>query len=191
MYRQRGKVFPAIAQGRDPNLDGVETKQQILPKLTRGAGGLQVGVGGGNHAHVNLSRPGRTQPLNFPGFEYPQQLRLLAHGHITDLIEEDRSAICQFESAHAIDAGIRECSLDVAEELALENSLRQGAGIHCNQRAGRTPGESMERLRDHFLTTAMLASDQDVRIGRADTRDGVEHRLHRCCRGDELRPLHL
>ena len=42
-------------------------------------------------------------------------------------------------------------------------------------------------MRDDFLAAAVFASNKDVGVGRADARDGVEHRLHGCGLGDEFR----
>ena len=44
----------------------------------------------------------------------------------------------------------------------------------------------MQRARYYFLTCAVFARDQDIRIGRSDPRDGFEDGLHERGRGDEL-----
>ena len=36
----------------------------------------------------------------------------------------------------------------------------------------------MKRLRDHFLSCAVLARDQDIRVGRSHARDQLKYRLH-------------
>jgi hypothetical protein len=45
----------------------------------------------------------------------------------------------------------------------------------------------MEGLRHNFFSGSVPARDQNVRVGRTDSRDRVEHRLHRWRRGNEIR----
>ncbi len=45
----------------------------------------------------------------------------------------------------------------------------------------------MQSLRHDFFAGAMFAGDQHIGVGRANTRDGLQHGLHGRCGGDEFR----
>ncbi len=45
----------------------------------------------------------------------------------------------------------------------------------------------MQRLGHYFFSAAVFTSNQDIRVGRADPRDSIQHRLHGSGRGYELR----
>src|SRR3981081_563843 len=98
------------------HLDRIKTEQQIFAKLSGSAGGSKVGVGGGDYAHVDTARVGGADPLNLAGLEHAQQLRLLMHGHVADLVQEDGSTVGQFEASDTIAAGICKSAFHVPEE---------------------------------------------------------------------------
>src|SRR4029077_15898471 len=116
------------------DLDRIKAKQQVFAKLTRRTGRLQVGVGRRDDADIHLARSRRSESLDLAGFQHAQKLGLLPHWYVPNLIQKNRAAVSEFESTHAIRAGICERAFHVAEEFAFEDSLRQGTGIHRNQR---------------------------------------------------------
>src|SRR6266545_1714825 len=60
---EEGNVLPPLAQGRDPDLDGVQAEEQVLAEARRRHLGVQVGVGGGQDAHVDPARLGGAYPV--------------------------------------------------------------------------------------------------------------------------------
>ena len=84
-------------------------------------GSLKIGVGGGDHAHIDFSRARRSQSLDFAGFQDAQQFGLLTNRNVADFIKENRATVGQLEAAHAVRSSICKCSLDVAEKLAFED----------------------------------------------------------------------
>ncbi len=48
--------------------------------------------------------------------------------------------------------------------------------------------QRVQGLRHDFFACSMLARDQNIRVGRPDARDRVQHRLHRGSSRDELGP---
>ena len=97
------------------DLDGVEPEQQVLAEAPARDFGVQVGIGGGEDAYVHAVGLRRTHALELAGFEDAQQLGLLGRGDVGDLVQEQRAAIGQLETAHAVRARVRKGSLDVAE----------------------------------------------------------------------------
>ena len=110
-------------------------KKRSARKRPASALGAQVGVGGGDHADVDVARGRGADALEFAGLEHAQQLRLLAERNVGDLVEEERAAVGEFEATDAVGARVGEGALDVAEELALEGALGERAGVDGDERA--------------------------------------------------------
>jgi hypothetical protein len=61
-----------------------------------------------------------------------------------------------------------EGAFDVAEELALQQVLRQRAAVDRKERSVRPVGEIVEVPGDDLFTGSAFSLDQDGRIGRGD-----------------------
>ena len=55
--------------------------------------------------------------------------------NVANLIEEKRTSVCLLELSDMVSVGICECSLDMAEKLALEKSLSKSTGIYTYHRS--------------------------------------------------------
>ena len=130
---------------------------------------------------------GRADALELAGLEYAEEFGLLARGDVGDLVEEEGAAVGELEAAYAVGAGVGKCALDVAEELGLEGSLGESAGIDGDERAMGAEGEAVESLGDDFLAGPVLAGDEDVGVRRADACDEVQHGAHGRGRRDKVR----
>ena len=148
---------------------------------------MQLGVGGGENAHVDAAGLRRAYALQLAGLKHAQQLGLLAQRDVGDLVQKKRAAVGQFEAADAVGARVGKCAFHVAEDFALEGALRQSAGVDGDQRHARARRSGVQQLGDNLLAGAVLAGDEHVGVGGADLRDQLEHRLHGGRAGDELR----
>ena len=90
------------------------------PRLPR-----PVAVGGGDDPDVDLDGGVGANPLELALLEDAQQLGLGAQRHLADLVEEDGALVGAFEAALAHGHGAGEGALLVAEQLCLEQGLRQ------------------------------------------------------------------
>src|SRR5262245_65301531 len=68
-------------------------------------------------------------PPNFSFLEHPQKLGLEPKRKVTDLIEQECAAVRGLEEAHAVCHRTGEGALGVAEQLGLEELLRNGGTI--------------------------------------------------------------
>ncbi len=66
-------------------------------------------------ADIHLARFRRADALHLAGFEHPQQLGLLAPGHVGNFVEEERAALSQLEASDALGARVGESAFNVAE----------------------------------------------------------------------------
>src|SRR2546422_5746530 len=91
-----------LAQWGKPDLDRVETKQQIFAEAAGLYLRLDVGVGGRDDADVGAPRTRRTHALILARLEHAQQLRLLRERQIRDLVEEQGAAFGKLEASDAV-----------------------------------------------------------------------------------------
>ena len=143
--------------------DHVEPVVQVLAKPAGANQGLQVLVGGRQDADVDRDRLRAADALERHLLEHAQQLGLDLEVDVADLVEEERAAVGLFEPAHAVAVGAGERTLDVAEELAFEQALRQGGAVDLDERPCRAGTGLMDRRGQQFLARAALAPDQHGR----------------------------
>ena len=80
-----------------------------------------------------------------------------------------------------------ERSLDVAEQLAFEQALGQGAAVDADIRAGVARAEVVDGARDQLLARPGLADDQDAGARRGDLMGDPVHLRHRRAGADNAR----
>ncbi len=92
-------VLPALAQGRDADREDVQPVVEVGPEAARLDGGLEVVVGGGDEADVDLPRLARADPLELSLLEDAEELRLEVEAEVPDLVEEEGAAVGELETA--------------------------------------------------------------------------------------------
>ncbi len=170
MEGQGRDVRAALAQRRQPDLDRVQAEEEVLAEPPGGDLRVEVGVRGREDPHVDFPRARGAEALELSRLEDSQELALLARGNVRDLVQEQRAAVGQLEPADAVRSRIGERALDVSEELALEDSLRDSAGVQRHERPRGAARRGVESARDHALPGPVLPDDQHVRVGGADPR---------------------
>ena len=93
---------------------------------------------------------------------------------------------CRLELAGSVGAGIGEGSLDVAEQLALEQRLGDGAHVHRHHGQGVAAGEAVQLAGQHLLARPVLAGDEDVGIRGGHLLHQFAQPLH----GGAVSPIH-
>src|SRR5262249_58444172 len=106
--------------------------------------------------------------------QHAEQLGLGVSGQVADLVEEDGAAVGQLEAAHAAADGPGEGALFVAEQLALDQSGRQGGTVDRDEGFLLPPAAGMDRPRDEFLAGPRLARDENRGVRSRDAPDAVE-----------------
>ncbi len=116
MAQQGRNVFLAVAQRRQGDIDDVQAVIQVLAELAFLHQLRQVGVGGGQDAHVHALRLCGSQGRELFFLDHAQQLDLRLRPQGSDLVEEDCPTVRHLEvSLLGLDrAG--EGALHVAEE---------------------------------------------------------------------------
>jgi len=86
--QQFWNVFPAFAQRRNFDADDVQTVQQVFAKMTRLDPRLQILMGGGDDAYVDLHRRLSAHTIKFTFGQNAQQPGLQGRRHVADFVEK-------------------------------------------------------------------------------------------------------
>ena len=149
----------------------VDPVEEILPERAFLHLLAQIHIRGADKADVHIAWLGVADPRDRPVLENPQKLRLKVKRNVPDLVQKQGSALGQLDLSGLVGIGVRERSLDVSEELALEKGLRNRSGIHADHRAVPPLGMIVYLSGQKILTRSVLAGDQYRGIGRADLLD--------------------
>ena len=148
-------------------MDGedVEPIVEVLAQLSfcHGVGGILVGRG--DDPHVDRLLLPSSEPSERPLLKHAEQLHLGGRLHFGDLVEEERSPVRQLEAAQAPLRGARKRPFFVAEDLALEQRLRNRRAVDAHVRVRRARAQFVDRLRDELLAGPRLARDEHGRRG--------------------------
>ena len=121
-----GDLLGAVAERGDEDVDDVEAVVQVLAEAPLGDGPLEVLVGGGDDADVDLDVAAGAEAGELAVLQDVQELGLQRQGHLADLVEEDGAAVGELELAGLALVGAGEGAALVAEELGLEELQRAG-----------------------------------------------------------------
>ena len=160
MIDQQGNVLAPLTQGRQLQGDDVEPVVEVLPELALAHQGPQVTMGGGHHADVHLDgllRPHRHELLLLQDSEQPGLER---GGHVPDLIQEERAPVRLTEKPRPAAHRPGKRPADVAEQLALQQTLRQRGAVHPYELGVGAVGEAMEGPCHQLLAGTGLPHDQ-------------------------------
>ena len=128
MLGQQEGVGAAGAKRRQLDLDHVDAKEEVFAEPPLLDGGLQVAVGGGEDSRVEGHFPFAAHRPHLVFLQRPQQLRLHGQGHFADFVQEQRPSFRLKEEPFAIDPGVGERALDVSEQFAFQEGVRQSGG---------------------------------------------------------------
>src|SRR5207253_767773 len=94
--------------------------------------------------------------------------------HLADLVAEEGAACGDLELPLALDVGARVGAFLVAEQLGLQESLRDRPAVDREKRLAAPGALRVDGPGEQFLTRAALALDQHRRIGPGNARHDAE-----------------
>src|SRR5213079_3657527 len=130
---QLGDVRPPLAERRYGDADDVQAEEEVLAEAPGAHRRLEVLVGGGDDAHVGADRLPAADARELALLEDAQELRLERERHVGDLVQEQRAACGGLELADAPLDRAREGAALVAEELTLEELVRDGRAVERHE----------------------------------------------------------
>ena len=182
IFGQQADVLGALPQRRKLNAHDIEPVEQILAERFFGDFLLEIVVRRRDDAHVGLERFIAADAGEFAFLQHAQDLSLQGQRHVADFVEKQRAAIALLEAAHPRAGGAGEGALFVAEELALEQMLRDGRAIDGDEPLRAPLAVVVNGAGDELLARAALAGDHHRGVAVRDAADHLEDLLH----GDRL-----
>src|SRR5262249_16189989 len=189
---QRQDVLGPLAQRRNRDRDDVEPIEEVLAELALFHHRLERAVRGGDDPDVDLDVPRAADTLEHAFLQAAEQLRLTVRRHLADLIEEQRAAIGELHQPLLPPARVGEGAFLVAEQLALEERLRDRRAVDFHERAVAARALVVQTFRDELLAGSALAMNEDrVRLAARELADDLAQAPRGIRFADELIALVL
>jgi hypothetical protein len=179
-------VFLAAAERWELEGDDVEAVEEVLAEAAFLDGLLEVDVGGGDDADVDLDLLVAADVHEAAVLKDAEDLGLHVHAHGADLVEEEGATVGYFEEAFLGGDGGGEGSALVAEEGGFEEFGGDGAGVDGDEGLVAARGVLVDGLGDELLAGAGLALDEDGGAAGGGLGDDVEEAEHAVALADDV-----
>src|SRR4029453_294454 len=123
-----------VPEWRHRDLDDVQAVVEVLAQAAGLDGLAQVGVRGGDHAHVDGNAAGPPDALDLALLEDPEDLGLEVDPEGGDLVQEHGPPVRELELPQLPSNRPREGALLVAEQLRLDERLGDRGDVHRDER---------------------------------------------------------
>jgi len=161
------RLVAAIAQQRQMQGDPVQAIIQILAKFAVVNHLADVAMRGTDHMQIDRNGLIASERNDFAFLDHAQQARLQHQRHIADFIEKQRAAVgLENLSDPAFLHRARERAARVAEQLALDQALRDGGAIDRHECLVEPKAAVMQGLGERFLAGAGRALQEDRHLLR-------------------------
>ena len=184
--KQRGITLP-FAQRRDLDNDLRKAIVQVLAELALLDVRLEALVGRADDPHVDRDLLAPADALDHALLQEAQELRLQRDRKIADFVEEQRTAVGGLDLAQRLLGGPGERPLLVAEELALEQGVRNRRAVDRDEALFPARREIVQRPGEELLARPRFTEDQDRCGRRRDLLDRAADAQHRRITGDDAR----
>ena len=165
---QQCRVALACAQRRDLQHDLRQSVVQIVAKLAGRRQVFEILIGGADDAHVDWDLLTSSDTLDHALLKKAQQLHLQGERQVTDLVEEERSAMRCLDLAKSLFRRPGEGALLVSEQFAFEERFGYRRTIEGDEPVSMPRRELVQRAGEQLLACAGLAEDQQGGRGRGD-----------------------
>src|SRR5438876_3568995 len=135
----------SLPKGRQGDSEFVQTVVDILAEPTRMHLSPEGDIRGGDDPHVHRERPLAAERLHLSFLQRTQELRLRGEGKVDNLVEEKGSALGKLELPRLSLIGAGERALLIAEELGLDQGVRDRAAVDGDKRLLASGTELMDR----------------------------------------------
>src|ERR1700693_2042185 len=162
---ERRDVLPPLAQRRHGDRHDREPEIEVLAERAPADLLGQVLVGGGENAGIRGGRPASADPRETPLLQGSKYFGLRLRRHVADFVQEKGPSVRFLEFAPPVLGRARERPAHVAEELRLDQLLRDRRAIDLDQRKIGPRREPVNRTGHELLPGAVLAGDQHAGVG--------------------------
>ena len=152
---------------------------------------VEIDVGGADQPEVHAHDPVAADRPVLALLQHPQQLGLEVGRHLADLVEQQRAPLGHLEQPFLVALRAGEGPLLVAEQLRLDQVLRDRGAVDLDERPLRPLAVVVDRVRDQLLAGAVLPLDQDVGVAAGDALHQLEHFVHLLALADDVAEAEL
>ena len=181
-----GHVFEAFPQRRNRDPEHVETEVEVAAHAAGFERLVHVDVERRDHARVGAPHVGLAEAPELAELEEAEQRRLGGAGHVGELVEEQGSAVGGLDEARLRRVGSGERPARVAEELALEQRLREQRAVHRHEGPLAALAPGVDGPRDELFAGAGLPREQHGQLALRGAPRGAADRLGGRAPADEL-----
>ena len=165
---QRYYLVDSFTQGREVEMHRVDPVEKVFTELSFTYHLFKILVSRTNKSYVYRDCLCVSDPCYAAVLEGSEQLCLKMKRNVSDLIQEERTSVSLFEFTDMVCMSICECSLYMAEELALEERFGQCSGVDTDHRSESTLGHAVDFAGQDILSSSVFSGDKDCRICRCD-----------------------
>src|SRR5262249_25886773 len=169
--RQRPHLLSPLSQWGHPDLYHVKPIVEVLPELAARHGLCQIAIRRGDHARVGGDQPMASHAREPKVLQHMEKLGLQPQGQFGDLVEVDRPFVRVLELPGLTSMGAREGALLVAEELGLEQPLRDRGAVDLDEGPVAAHRCRMDGACDEVLADAAFPANEDGRVRVGDALD--------------------
>ncbi len=170
-----GNVALVLAQRRHVHREGGEPVVEVLAELAAIDHALDVAVGRGDDADVDLVVVGAADAADGARLEHAQQLGLQRQRQFAHLVDQQGAAVGGLEQPLLARRRPRVGPLLAAEQLVLDQVLAQRAAVDDDERPLGTAGVLVHVLGHALLAGTALAGQQHRGQGRRDALQQAGH----------------
>ena len=170
--RQRNNIFPALPQGWQADVNGINTVIKVFAEPSVPHKSLQVHICSANQADINGNWLRAAHTGNRPVLDSTEQLGLQMQRNISDLVQEQSTALRKLKLACMVCMGIGESPFYMTEQLTFKKRFCDSSGVYCHHRLTTPEAASMNLPRKDILAGSVFSGDKDGCVGRSNFADG-------------------
>src|SRR5262249_7901436 len=159
--------------------------EQVGAKLARLHEFFERTIRGSNYPDVGPDRLRAADPLELLLLQHAKKLRLKIQRQVADLVKHEGASVRELEAPNPPRDRTRERAALVSEQLALEETGRDGAAVELHERAALARAQPVYQARDELLARSGLPPDEDRGIRRRDGLRQADDSLERRALADD------
>ena len=170
---KKRNIFPALAQGRNAQSDGVEAVIQVSAESPLFQSLFNVHICCGDDADVHGDDAATAKPGELLVLQNVKQFGLQTRGHFPDLVEKNSAVVAKLKKARLWSCCAGEGSGLIAKELTFKELRRQCGAIDFEESTVGSQRKRMEGTRSEFLADTGFAEEQHRNVHGSDSLDLV------------------
>ncbi len=176
---QQRDVFPPLLQFRQLQIDHANPVIQVVAKHARTHQLREFLVRGGNDPNIDRNRFETAQRFDLTFLKHPQQPHLHGGGDVAELIQKNGPSVGQRKAPRFVAFCVRKRAGLVAEQLALEQGIRQRGAVDGHKRFPAPGREVVDGAREQLFPGPAGALDEHRARARGNLRHHVKQPQHR------------